>query len=420
MFGFAVLAAAFALAAPAAQAAPPSNDDFANAQDLGSAAQADANGTNSEASLQPGEEDYFGYPTEDGGSVWYRWTAPHDMRAWLDDCDTTSDILIDVYRGSSLDSLRTVDEELPYAPGCGNSTGLGQRVGFHAEGGVTYRFRVHSGYYEEGAFRLHLQDVVYDVSLSQTSSRKRIRRGQAVTYKIRETNRGNVSVNPEVVLLAGRIGTLGNPVKGAGKYVSVRSGRGHCIREIFHFGVQPGAVCDPGYLKPGESVVITARFRPKRSISHVAYLYWGHSDPKLEDDDAPSNDSPRATRVNTKVKAGAARLARPAARTADYAPQAVTIQVDRAHRILHGQVVADSLYWHECWGDSQIEVKIRRVQPGPDKVVAYDPYTDFQDRYSVRLHNRALKGARVYAQVVGFQVHSYTCGEGRSRTVRAP
>jgi hypothetical protein len=108
------------------------------------------------------------------------------------------------------------------------------------------------------------------------------------------------------------------------------------------------------------------------------------------------------------------------ARTADYAPQAVTIQVDRAHRILHGKVVADSLYWHECWGDSQIEVKIRRVQPGKDKVVAYDQYTDLQDRYSVHLHNKALKGARVYAQVVGFQVHAYTCGEGRSRTVTAP
>jgi hypothetical protein len=95
---------------------------------------------------------------------------------------------------------------------------------------------------------------------------------------------------------------------------------------------------------------------------------------------------------------------------------ALTITVDRAAREIRGTLVADSTYWHFCWGDGDAHVKIRHDQPGHDKLVAEDPYTDFDNNWKVRFRGTALKGMRIYAEVPGFD----NCGSVRSRTVTAP
>jgi hypothetical protein len=99
-----------------------------------------------------------------------------------------------------------------------------------------------------------------------------------------------------------------------------------------------------------------------------------------------------------------------------FRPDALTITVDRAASEIRGTLVADSFYWHVCWGDGDAHVKIRRVQPGRDKLVAEDQYTDWDRNWKVRFHGNAITGKRIYAEVPGFN----SCESVRSRTVRAP
>lgn len=95
---------------------------------------------------------------------------------------------------------------------------------------------------------------------------------------------------------------------------------------------------------------------------------------------------------------------------------ALTITVDRAAREIRGTLVGDSIYWHMCWGDGDAHVKIRHDQPGHDKLVGEDPYTDLDNNWKVRFRSTAVKGMRIYAEVPGFG----NCGSIRSRTVTAP
>jgi hypothetical protein len=105
-----------------------------------------------------------------------------------------------------------------------------------------------------------------------------------------------------------------------------------------------------------------------------------------------------------------------AQRKALYEADALTIGVDRAAREIRGTLVADSIYWHMCWGDAEAHVKIRHLKPGNDKLLGEDPYTDWDGNWKVRFRAPAVKGKRVYAEVPGFG----NCASIRSRTVTAP
>jgi hypothetical protein len=95
---------------------------------------------------------------------------------------------------------------------------------------------------------------------------------------------------------------------------------------------------------------------------------------------------------------------------------ALTIVVDRAAREVSGSLVADSFYWHVCWGDGDAHIKIRREEPGKDKLVGEDPYTDWDRNWKFRFRGTANKGKRIYAETPGFG----SCPSIRSRTVTAP
>jgi hypothetical protein len=103
-------------------------------------------------------------------------------------------------------------------------------------------------------------------------------------------------------------------------------------------------------------------------------------------------------------------------RTPLFAAEALTITVDRGAREVKGTLVADSIYWHMCWGDGDAHVKIRLDRPGRDKLVGEDPYTDFDNNWKFRFRGTANRGKRIYAEVPGFD----NCESVRSRTVRAP
>jgi hypothetical protein len=83
--------------APAAQAAPPPNDERANAQPLGSLP-ASVRGTTVDATNEPGETSACVGPT--GGSVWYSLAGAADARSLVLDFDASGDLdaVVDVYR----------------------------------------------------------------------------------------------------------------------------------------------------------------------------------------------------------------------------------------------------------------------------------------------------------------------------------
>ncbi len=130
--------ALFAVAG-SAQAATPSNDDFANAITL-SGASGSESGTNVEATAQAGEPnnhqaEFFDEGDLGNTSVWYEWTAPASglVAFDTDDPGTNYDTVLGVYTGS-LGSLGEVEFNDDYGGTCCRS-----RVVFNATAGQTYK-----------------------------------------------------------------------------------------------------------------------------------------------------------------------------------------------------------------------------------------------------------------------------------------
>jgi hypothetical protein len=124
------------LAPGTASAAPPANDNFANAAVLSGTFDQEG-GTNVDASKEVGEPDHAGDPG--GASIWYRWTAPNSGTYQVNTClnNTTIDTLLAVYTGSAIDSLTYItssDQSIP----CGDKSVLY----FRAVSGTTYHFAV--------------------------------------------------------------------------------------------------------------------------------------------------------------------------------------------------------------------------------------------------------------------------------------
>jgi RTX calcium-binding nonapeptide repeat (4 copies) len=84
-------------------AAPPANDNFADAQPLDDI-DGTVHATNVEATKEPGEPAHAGNPG--GASIWFRWTAPWrgHMTVWAD----FEFSLLAVYTGASVDALSEV------------------------------------------------------------------------------------------------------------------------------------------------------------------------------------------------------------------------------------------------------------------------------------------------------------------------
>ena len=136
----AALALFAALAAPA-QAAPPSNDNFANAIALPPAPLPMA-GNTTEATRESGEPDHTddGTSHPDRGSLWYRWTAPASATVQFDTCTTNYDTHLGVYTGTAVNALTPVGRN--NNAGCPSSGTYGSRVVFNARRGVVYRIAV--------------------------------------------------------------------------------------------------------------------------------------------------------------------------------------------------------------------------------------------------------------------------------------
>jgi hypothetical protein len=134
----ALCAGAVLVAAPAAAtAAPPPNDNFANAAPVAGPLPVTVNGTNVEATKEIGEPSHLGF-TSATTTVWYTWTAPSSGTFTMSLCGSTFDSLIAVYTGSTLTGLtqRAAGDD---------SCGVQSRVTFLATAATIYNIAV-AGY----------------------------------------------------------------------------------------------------------------------------------------------------------------------------------------------------------------------------------------------------------------------------------
>jgi hypothetical protein len=153
---FAVAASAALLFAAPALAAPPANDDFANAQPI--SLSDTVSGTLTDATVQSDEPNHTGNPySPSGGSVWYQWTSPGTaVQVRLSVClDGTLSPGVAVYTGTDLAAL-TLKAPEDY-PGC--------RVEFNAAPNTIYSIAVYDEYGQvgdyppAGDFQLNLHHV---------------------------------------------------------------------------------------------------------------------------------------------------------------------------------------------------------------------------------------------------------------------
>jgi hypothetical protein len=297
---------ALGVAAPA-QADPPPNDAFANAQPI--SAPASVPGTTVEATREPGEFNYDTYEGYGEGTVWYSWTAPKTSRYRIADCGVANPSRIFVFTGSSFADLKRVPPRYggpdDYNLDCGPDDSNGEWYVFYADAGTTYRIAVLDQFQGYGgqAFQLTLDerpDPVWDTGIKEKASKTSVKKGGTVTYTTTLTNTGTVTIDQEWVNL-----TASKPNKLAGaatqvKYLSLKTTRGKCHTQRF-FSKHKGAQCAVGRLEPGQSVVVTAKVKVSQAITHWAFLDYSPGTGDAVFDDNPEND---AAKVLTKLKKG--------------------------------------------------------------------------------------------------------------------
>jgi hypothetical protein len=135
---------ALGVAAAPALAAPPANDDFANAQTL-AGLPATASGTNVGATSEAEEPKHSEYGDDGsfkGSSVWYSWQAPSTTVVSVDTCDSDYNAALAVYTGSTLGGLVEVESAVAGGePDC-DFYDFRSEVTFKAFAGTTYRILV--------------------------------------------------------------------------------------------------------------------------------------------------------------------------------------------------------------------------------------------------------------------------------------
>jgi hypothetical protein len=148
--------------APTALAAPPANDDFANAEPLGPALPIEVSGSTVEATKEAGE--YLPGLAPAGHSVWFGWEAPSTGYVTIDSCGSEIPTLLDVFTGSALNSLTTVGGgNTSEGPHCSNTQ---SESTFKATEGTVYKIAVDGNSFypplaeppmTEGAFTLRIE-----------------------------------------------------------------------------------------------------------------------------------------------------------------------------------------------------------------------------------------------------------------------
>lgn len=161
-----IAAVAFiALASSSASAAPPVNDNFANATAIDNgvtAYYAHFLGTNVSATKEASEPNHNGIVG--GKSVWYKWTAPSYREMQITLTRSNFNTMISVYTGSALNSLTMVTQNNDISIGNTRSA-----VNFQPVPGMTYYIAIDgsslgSGVAEDGDIGFDLGPAIHRMS----------------------------------------------------------------------------------------------------------------------------------------------------------------------------------------------------------------------------------------------------------------
>jgi hypothetical protein len=129
-------------------AAPPGNDNFANAVMISGGSYVSPLVNNVFATKETGEPNHASEPG--GGSVWWSWIAPKTGTVTIDTIGSSFDTTLGIYTGAAVNSLIEVTSDDESG---GNNT---SRVVFTATSGVTYRIGVDGYFSSRGNIRLNL------------------------------------------------------------------------------------------------------------------------------------------------------------------------------------------------------------------------------------------------------------------------
>jgi hypothetical protein len=128
------------LTAASAVAAPPGNDDFANAEEIGPALPVALTESNAEATKEPGEPAHA-FLGSKGHSVWFKWEASGSGFVTVGTCGSDFAAVASVYVGTQVDELTKVaGDPASEGPGCPSSGG--REVTFKATAGTIYEIAV--------------------------------------------------------------------------------------------------------------------------------------------------------------------------------------------------------------------------------------------------------------------------------------
>jgi hypothetical protein len=147
--------------APAAEAAAPGNDNFADRQVLTTPLPIVVSADNVEATREEGEPFLlFGA----GHTIWYEWEAPSNEFVTVGTCGTAFETEVGVYVGTAVNALTKIADTSDGGPGCPNYKG--RQATFKAVAGTTYEIAVDgNGFYlpewpkpvTEGAVELQIE-----------------------------------------------------------------------------------------------------------------------------------------------------------------------------------------------------------------------------------------------------------------------
>jgi hypothetical protein len=129
--------------APAALAAPPANDDFANREVLSGSLPIEVTRSNVEATKEEGEPFHGGLGSK-GHSVWFEWEATSDGFVTVGNCGSDFTTVLAVYTGTAVGELTQVAGDYATAggPGCPAGVAWGRQVTFEASAGTAYKIVV--------------------------------------------------------------------------------------------------------------------------------------------------------------------------------------------------------------------------------------------------------------------------------------
>lgn len=138
------------LSAQAALAAPPANDNFASATNIGATPYTDSTST-TEATSEASEP--TGLCGGSGRSIWYKYTAPSTGTVIADTYGSGFDTVLSAFTGATLETLVTVH--------CNDDwSSLQSRLPIAVQAGTTYYIRVNGFGGSSGSATFHLSSVV--------------------------------------------------------------------------------------------------------------------------------------------------------------------------------------------------------------------------------------------------------------------